>query len=338
MSKQKNTANIIINTLSLIVLTTLSMYYIPVCIVSLFLIPALISRMICNWGLPKSILAGLTAIIFCIVYSLTGTMGLEYTSIISSMLFLFPGYIIGISYRKSLKFAETLSASVALDFIVSAALIAYCKYGLGVNLTEQLRGNMTDFLFSQIDIIASLYPDTASQLADTEGQIFSTMYVVTPGLIPFCIFVSSIIMFLPRYMLSKSFCNKYLIENSKFSGGFDTFSAGIVTFVAYLICIAGITLSTSNLWFMVFFSAFLCISCIYILVALSIIDFKLKAKTYSAQKRYLLLFLIMILFILLCVVMPVINPIYIFLLIGITDTFFDIRKLKPKKGEFHEEK
>ncbi len=338
MSPQKNTVNIIMNTLSLLVLTILSMYYIPVYIVSVFLIPALVSKMICNNGLAASIFAGLSVIIFCTIYSLTGTMGFEYANIISTMLFLIPGYIIGIGFKKSFRFADTLTASVSLDFIVSAALIAYCKYGLSINLTEQLRNNMTDFLFNQIDLIASLYPDAASQLADTESQIFSTMYVVTPGLIPFCIFVLSIIMFLPRYMLSKSFCNRFLIENCKFSGGFDTFSTGIVTFIAFLICIAGITLSSSNLWFMVFFTCFLCISCIYIIVALSIIDFKLKAKTYSAQKRYLLLFLIMILFIILCVVMPVINPVYIFLFIGITDTFFDIRKLKPKKGEFHEEK
>lgn len=338
MSRQKNSSNIIINTLSLLVLTTLSIHYFPLYLVCVFLIPAIISKMICNHGLSKSLLAGISIIIFVIVYVLTGVTAIKYTAVLQAVLIILPGYILGISFSKSLKFSETLTSSIAIDFIISALFIAYYKYILNINLAEEMRNNMSDVFFNQIDLISALYPEAASQLSDAKGQVFRIMYVVTPGIVPFFIFLSSILLFLPKYMLSKAFCKKYLIENCKFQGGFDTFSVGIITFIAFLICIAGMTLSTSNLGFMVFLCAFLCISFIYMLVALSIIDFKLKTKTRSTQKRYLMLLLIIILLVILCAVMPVINPIYIFLLIGITDTFFDIRKLKPKKGEFYEKK
>ena len=37
-------------------------------------------------------------------------MGFEFANIISTMLFLIPGYIIGIGFKKSFRFADTLTA------------------------------------------------------------------------------------------------------------------------------------------------------------------------------------------------------------------------------------
>lgn len=331
MSEKNNTFNLIINGVIILILTVLAHNNGIAYIAALFVIPALISRLLCVHGVLAAVLTATAALVFQFVSAITtGNENFLFNSCLSLAVVL-PGFVIGYCFKNKKPFSDMLVISAGIDFIFLLAALLAMKYFANINLTSEIRSVFSDTFTEYFEIIASVYPEAGLQFAQMENELYNTLYIAVPGLLPFSVFAVSVLMFLIKYAVSKNLCASYLVESGNFISGFDTFSLGLVTSIAFAFFVVCFIMSTSNMWLMIFLNAVLFVLLLYIIVTISIVDFKLKERIRSPFKRYCALFSMAVLSIIITAFIPIINPIYVFIIIGVLDSFVDFRKLRTKK-------
>ncbi len=336
MAQKNNISKIIIHSVLIIALSYFSQYSYTMYIVALFAMPAIISLFICNYGISKAIYANISAFVFCVIIAMTR----NDTSIpITALLLLFaliPGIIIGICFTKKYSFTDLMIINTAFDCIVLLFMLILAKFLYNASISSEIQSIFSETFSDQILIIKSVYPAYAEQIDAMEHEIFNAIYIALPGMIPFAAALASITLYIVRYAICKSVIKRCLVENNIFSDGFDTFRPGIVTNIALAVAIFGIVVATSMKWFMIFANIILIILALYFVTFVSIVEFRLKEHMHNTAKRVFTIITIFVISILISIFMPIINFVYIFILIGILDSFFDFRKLSEKKGEINE--
>lgn len=331
MSQQNKTSNLIISTVILMLITLVSQVNIVASLAGIFIIPAVVAFVFCNYGILKSVFSTMAVLVFCAINICIGYIDAFPILIVFAFVSVILGYVIGISFSKGYNFSYTLTVSVAIDFIILIIAVAYCRCILKLDITQEIQNTVSENFFANFDVIKSLLSQTDIHIDEYEEQLFNTLYITLPGLLPFVSFLVSIFVFMIRYFVSKALCRKYLITAEKFTVGFDIFSPGRGTLIFLGVCALGITLSTTNKWMMIFFCSALCVLTLYMLSAFAVIDFKLKEFVSSTAKRVIIMVLICFVLVILSTVLPVLNPFYILAFLGLTDTIFDYRKIRSKK-------
>jgi len=100
MNQADNTSKIIVKSMLIIALAYFSQYNFFMCIVAAFLMPAIISSFICNYGLLKAIYTSVSAIVFCIIITLTKKENDIFFNVFLLLCILTPGILIGICFEK----------------------------------------------------------------------------------------------------------------------------------------------------------------------------------------------------------------------------------------------
>ena len=336
MNQADNTSKIIVKSMLIIALAYFSQYNFFMCIVAVFLMPAIISSFICNYGLLKAIYTSVSAIIFCILITLTKKENVIFFNAFLLLCILTPGILIGICFEKKRSFSDTLVLNSAFDCFMFFLVLIVVKFVYNTSIADEIQGFFTDTFSDQIMLIKSLYPSYSEHIDEIEHQIFNTIYVALPGIVPFVVAASSIAIFAIKYAICKSACASLMIKKNIFADGFDTFHISVVTDVVLALALIGLFTSTSMKWLMICINIILIILVLAFITFVAIIDFKLKERFHNTSKRIFTLAGIFLLSIAISLFMPVVNFVYVFILFGILDSFFDFRKLACKKGEINE--
>lgn len=330
MSVRNNGTNIFITALFILISAFMSKYSMLIFMISFFLVCALNSYSVCNYGADKTVYINVSAVIFYVVASFFNKT-LIITDIAQLCVILLPGIITGACFKKKLAFKDTMIAVLGFYFLVLLGVLCVCKYKFNMDITGQLRDVTTRNFTDQLSVIRSLYPDFSSYITSMEYQIFNTLYVLLPGIIPFATGLVLVFAFLLQYALSKMACTRYLIHEASFQDGFDTFKLGLVTNIAFALFVVTILFEKSAMVVMICVNAALFILLLYFVSALSFIEYKFKARAFYPGKRLALTALILIVSLITSTIVPIVNFIYIFIFFGFLDSIFDFRKLNAKK-------
>lgn len=304
-------------------------------VVSLFLVPALNSHITCKCSFVTAVYADISAIIFGIVSSLISDT-FSYFDLMTYLYIIIPGMIIGLSFKNKKSFKDIMIYSLAFDFLMLIGILAIVKFGFGFNLTKEIQNTIVALYDEYIDIFKALYPASAKELDNVRNTLFEAMYIGIPGIVPFVASVLFMFTFLLKYAMCKIACMKQLITSGNFADGFDTFRPGIVTNISMLIFLFFSFFGDSIFFSLMCANCVLFILMLYFVGALSFIEYKLKASIFYPLRRFAILVAILVVTFILTLQAPIVNFLYIFILIGITDSLFDFRKLKNKKGEADE--
>ncbi len=332
----KNTGTRVFFITVLIVLSVFASKYSPLLfILSLFLVPALNSYITCSSTLSAVVYTNTAAIIFGVVSSwISGAF--SFFDLLSYLYLIIPGMIIGLSFKNKQSFKNIMVYSIAFDFLMLIVILAVVKFGFNFNLTKEIQNTIVALYDEYLDIFKSLSPISAKELNDVRHALFEVMYIGIPGTVPFVASVMFMFTFLLRYAICKITCMKQLVNSGNFADGFDTFRLGIVTNISMLIFLFFSFFGDSRLFSLMCANCVLFILMLYFVGALSFIEYRLKSGICYPIRRFAILIVIMAATLILTLQAPIVNFLYIFILIGITDSLFDFRKLKNKKGEANE--
>ena len=220
---------------------------------------------------------------------------------------------------------------MAVDFLLLTVSVFVCKFIFEFNIASELREIFLNNFNDNLSILKSLSPEAAEQLKNSEHQIFNTLYVLVPGILPFVFSLVFIFTFLLQYAMSKIVCTGYFVRSSHFQDGFESFKPGIVTNIVLAFMIMTILFETSNNMVMICLNIAIIILMLYYITTISYIEFKFKQRGYYAGKRFGLIAAIVAISVVSSLFLPVINMIYIFVFFGFLDSIFDFRKLNVKK-------
>ena len=262
-------------------------------VVSLFLVPALNSYIICKYSLVTAVYTNIAAIIFGIVSSwISGTF--SYFDSITYLHIIIPGMIIGLSFKNKKSFKDIMTYSLAFDFLMLIVILAIVKFGFSFNLTKEIQNTIVALYDEYLDIFKSLYPTSAKELDNVRHTLFEAMYVGIPGIVPFVASVLFAFTFLLRYAICKITCMKQLITSGNFADGFDTFRLGIVTNISMLIFLFFSFFGDSRIFSLMCANCVLFILMMYFVGALSFIEYKLKATIFYPIRRFAILVAILV--------------------------------------------
>lgn len=330
MASKTKSVNPYLLTVVMIILTMFSAHSLLFFSLSIFIVPVLISYIICNHCLRHAIYTAVSSTIFYMTTAVV-TKICAPEDIFKIAFLMLPGFSIGLCFTKQGGFRETMFFSVFADSVVFLVLLAVSKYLLKFNLTQEIRDAIVFVFDAQSEILKNIAPDIGEIFSQYGFEIFNIMYLMLPGLVPFSILTIFIIIALVRYAFAKIVCAEFFVRTSKFTDGFDTFRVGLVTNIVLIIS-GVVMLSTS--------SAKLSIACtnivlvvflLYFVTAISNIEYKLKYKIRYPSTRFLVITFIIICAILLTTMFPVANFFYIFVFFGFMDSLFDFRRLNINK-------
>ncbi len=334
MSDKKRLSELCIYTVLVLILTFLSINSTLVHIVSMFLIPALVSYLCCISNKHEALFAIIAVAIFSFITSFVSfSIKTALINLIITAILIIPGVICAYLFKTKKSFACILFSTCLFDFMLLIGALAYTKYYLEINFYTLIREEIILTYEQTLPLIKSLSKDMSQVFEQNEKEIFNMMYKFIPSLTPF--FVSTFIIFgnLIKYAFCKMKCNSYLIRETKFIDGFDSLRMNAKSNICLAVCILVLLLSTSDNTMMIFTNTVLCILTVYYVAGLSFIEFKLKQKSVHQGLRLIYILFIVIASLILSFVLPVINLIYIMIFIAFLDSIFDFRKLKAKKGE-----
>ena len=302
-------------------------------IVALFAIPALISYVFCISGKYEFVFSVSAILLFNIVASVI-SFGLEtaFINFVLSIMLIVPGIIAGYCFKNKLSFSHILFGTTVFDGVVLIAILAYSKYALGINFYSDIREEVLLAFENALPVIKSLSKDMYNIFEQNEKEIFFVSYKIIPSLFPFFIALVIIILNLAKYVVCRMFCNSYLIQNSLFINGFDTFAMNGISNISLIIFVLVVFGATSDNITMVFVNALLTLLLLYFVAGVAFLEFKLKQKSVKYLLRALYILLIFAATVILSVFIPVINLFYIMIFVAFLDSIFDFRKLKCKKG------
>ncbi len=330
MSKKSTATFQIISAVFMILSVFLSRYSGLMFFVSFFINSALISYIICQFPVLNTLCILLSSVVFFGVTSFINHTASLSDIFILGLLFV-PGCVLGISFKTKQTFKDTFIIAMTVDFLILTVSVFVCKFVFEFDITSELRAVFLDNFSDNLSILKSLSPDIAVQLKNSEHQIFNTLYILVPGILPFAFSVIFVFAFLLQYAISKMVCMGYLVRCSHFQDGFDSFRPGIVTNIVLAFMIMTILFETSNNIVMICLNIALIILMLYFITTLSYIDFKFKQRGYYAGRRFGLIAAICVISVVSSLFLPIINMIYIFVFFGFLDSIFDFRKLNIKK-------
>ena len=298
----------------------------------LIIVPVFCAYVFCTNSDANFVYICVSSIVFSIVTALTAGIS-AVTALVSTILLLFPGVILGFSLKAKKDFNFALVFHMIYDFSLLLAVLAILRYGYNINVTAAIRDTLSETFTLNLGIIKSLYPQLVSVLEENEHQLFESIYIGLPGYVPFFASVIFVFVFMVRYALCKVFFMRYLIANDIFSGGFDTFRNTAVTNYFALAMLFLSSVSESSIFSMICLNVLFIIVILYFVGGVSVLEYRLKDKIHHPAKRLFVMMGIFVALLIFSIFLPVINFVYVFLFLGFADSLFDFRKLNTKKGD-----
>ena len=330
MSCEKTEKSIFFSSLAITATTLVALYSNAIFMIMFFVCCVINANSVCKNGFLKTVIINFCTTVFCAVGCIISPhMSLHDMLILP--LIIIPGITMGFSFTKKCAFKDILVYQIAFYFLFFIAILAGLRFFYDFDMTKELREITVTGFGEQIGILKNFSSDFNINYEDVESQIFNMLYVVLPGTIPFGVFLISIAAFLIQYAFCRGFCAKYFIKTSTFLDGFDTFKVGIPTNVVFVLSLITAFLDSSMFIVMISINIAMIILVLYLVETLSLIEHKLKVLGQNAIKRKIIIFIIMITSLVFSTLLPIINVFYIFIILGITDSIFDFRKLNAKK-------
>ena len=242
----------------------------------------------------------------------------------------------GILILKKFKVRDILifvSASVIIFPLIS---LAYAKYRLDFNLTKVLSDFFDEFFYEQFKILKSVLPEFKEMISAGDQDIFSTLTIFIPGLIPAISIILAIFYSIIIYAVSKAMLRKKMVENSFFIQGLDCIYLPKINTSVLFVLIILLFFETSTFFTMGLLNVFIVLFVCFMLQGLSLIEYKLKQKNLNTLVRLLALIGIVIVLSLVSALMPILNPVFALSILGISDSSNDYRKINSNKDDCNE--
>lgn len=281
------------------------------------------------------IYVSLALLVFSMVTGYATNGGIVFTAIVILSLIV-NGCIIYVGFKKKFSAFKIILSLIATDILFILGVLAYVKYGLSINITSILRQYLSLIYDNFIKIMHMYNPESTTLLDDNKFTAFNLFYNIIPGIIPAVIIISSMFLSALKYAAGKLLCREVFIENSNFSDGFDKIRASAVSNVVLIITFV-ISMTGNDYYSMIALNLFYITVAYYVLVALAIIDFKLKIRITSQFKRFMIFILIGVSSVFTILMFPAVNIFLVGALFGFIDTIFDYRKLKNNNEDEEDE-
>ena len=316
-----------------IIISFLGFNYGVFALISFLFVPAVISVMMYRY----SIWDGLYTILAIVIFTLLNTCLYNQQAIIMSFAYsLFiavSGIMLGICFVKKFSFKRALIVLTGFYTVCSAVVFAALKYIFDINITEIFRAFFVEAYSLFFETLQMYNPQLSSAISIPEYDLFNIFYSVMPGLVPYFTIAVSIFTSLVQYTISKSTLTSALIDNSDFFDGFEKFKLSVVSAVFFLLTFLLNTSGIDNMLSMINLNVFLSIATLYIIEAISLIYFSLKKSVISRALRILMVVGIVIFSFVISSLFPIINIVYLFIFVGLSDSIFNYRKLGDNQNE-----
>lgn len=305
--------------------------------VSAFLIaPALIAYISCTMGVLSAFLTACASVIFNLTAAYCTGLAPLLPSALTCVYISLPGLVCGICISMKLKIRDTLIAVAASHIIMPIILLVYLRLGLKLNLSEIISDAVTTNFVRQFEVIKSVYPELSEYYTLDSGELLPWLAIVIPGIIPGFLIIICFVLSVYLTVVSRGLCRRFFVRNCSFSEGLDCFAMPKSTVLVIAGTMVLSAISEQNIVQMAAVNIILVLFSLYALEGLSLAEYALKQQNLNALLRLFSMLIIVIVSTVLSAFIPIINAPFVLILIGISDSAADFRKLNTNKDEFNE--